>query len=426
MQTEAEGFLTRIRANPDDDGPRLVFADWLDEQGDPRGAFIRVQLALAQLEQEEAAAGTENLGRTDRDHTRARLQLDEQELRDAHEKEWKAPFNGLAYSPDFRRGFVEEVKVDARVFVHRAPELFDAAPLRHVHLLNLGGSLTAALQVPLLSRLAALTIHASYAGEPLARAVASCEHLAGLKRLHLSRNRFDDRAAELLATCPTLAGLEELDLAGNELGESGARSLAASPHIGSVRYLELQGNRLGPGGAEVLASSERLANLRRLGLAENDIGASRLQSTSRMHELLRVPILDLSTNGLTAAGLQVILTRPPGPSEPGAVRLQDLDLSHNELGDAGARVLASCPQLDGLRALRLARCALGDDGARALAESPHLNKLVTLDLSNNPINDAGFREYLNPSHLRNLRQLVYPRGLSSRTYADLDQRFHRR
>ena len=52
MQTEAEAFLQRIRAYPDDDAPRLVFADWLDEQGDPRGDFIRVQVALAQLERE--------------------------------------------------------------------------------------------------------------------------------------------------------------------------------------------------------------------------------------------------------------------------------------------------------------------------------------------------------------------------------------
>ena len=49
MQPEAEAFLQRIRAYPDDDAQRLIFADWLDEVGDPRGRFIRVQLALAQV-----------------------------------------------------------------------------------------------------------------------------------------------------------------------------------------------------------------------------------------------------------------------------------------------------------------------------------------------------------------------------------------
>src|SRR5947208_4411815 len=36
-------FLQAILASPDDEGIRLIFADWLDEQGDPRGAFIRAQ-----------------------------------------------------------------------------------------------------------------------------------------------------------------------------------------------------------------------------------------------------------------------------------------------------------------------------------------------------------------------------------------------
>ena len=72
MQTEAEAFLQRIRAFPDDDAPRLVFADWLDEQGDPRGEFIRVQIALAQLDREKAAAGDRPL-RPDREELRAPL-----------------------------------------------------------------------------------------------------------------------------------------------------------------------------------------------------------------------------------------------------------------------------------------------------------------------------------------------------------------
>ncbi|MBY0460273.1 MAG: TIGR02996 domain-containing protein, partial [Gemmataceae bacterium] len=55
MHTEAEAFLQRIRAKPDDDAPRLIFADFLDEEGDPRGRFIRVQLALAHLPEHDRA-----------------------------------------------------------------------------------------------------------------------------------------------------------------------------------------------------------------------------------------------------------------------------------------------------------------------------------------------------------------------------------
>jgi len=46
MNGEA-AFLRAIPSRPGDDLPRLVFADWLDERGDPRGDFIRLHLALS-------------------------------------------------------------------------------------------------------------------------------------------------------------------------------------------------------------------------------------------------------------------------------------------------------------------------------------------------------------------------------------------
>ena len=49
MTVEA-GFLADICAHPDDDAPRLIYADWLEERGQrgdaARAEFIRVQCAL--------------------------------------------------------------------------------------------------------------------------------------------------------------------------------------------------------------------------------------------------------------------------------------------------------------------------------------------------------------------------------------------
>ena len=46
----ARAFLEAILAQPDDDTPRLVYADWLEEQGDSaRAEFIRVQIERARL-----------------------------------------------------------------------------------------------------------------------------------------------------------------------------------------------------------------------------------------------------------------------------------------------------------------------------------------------------------------------------------------
>src|SRR4051812_1418443 len=44
--TDRDALLASIHATPDDDAPRLVFADWLDEHGEPeRAEFIRLQVA---------------------------------------------------------------------------------------------------------------------------------------------------------------------------------------------------------------------------------------------------------------------------------------------------------------------------------------------------------------------------------------------
>jgi uncharacterized protein (TIGR02996 family) len=47
----AAAFLAAVCAAPDDDTPRLAFADWLEEQGETeRAEFIRVQVELASVE----------------------------------------------------------------------------------------------------------------------------------------------------------------------------------------------------------------------------------------------------------------------------------------------------------------------------------------------------------------------------------------
>ena len=50
MQSDHDALFRAILASPDDDPLRLVYADWLEEFGDPQHAhFIRVQVANAQL-----------------------------------------------------------------------------------------------------------------------------------------------------------------------------------------------------------------------------------------------------------------------------------------------------------------------------------------------------------------------------------------
>ena len=53
-----QAFLEAIAQEPDDDGLRLIYADWLEDAGGPesccRAEFIRVQLKLASLPEGDA------------------------------------------------------------------------------------------------------------------------------------------------------------------------------------------------------------------------------------------------------------------------------------------------------------------------------------------------------------------------------------
>ena len=48
---ERDHFLREVLDFPEDDAPRLIYADWLEESGDPRGEFIRVQCEMAQRDE---------------------------------------------------------------------------------------------------------------------------------------------------------------------------------------------------------------------------------------------------------------------------------------------------------------------------------------------------------------------------------------
>ncbi len=45
--SEEAAFLVAIREHPDDAMPRLAFADWLEERGDPRAAYLRLVVEIA-------------------------------------------------------------------------------------------------------------------------------------------------------------------------------------------------------------------------------------------------------------------------------------------------------------------------------------------------------------------------------------------
>jgi type IV pilus assembly protein PilB len=117
--TTDDAFLQEIVEHPDEDRPRLVYADWLEEHGDPdRADFIRVQCLLAKLPEE--------------DPTRPELEAHEQRLLEAHADAWLGPLRHVATRWAFRRGFLAEAAVPPQAYLDRTPELQRLVPLGRV------------------------------------------------------------------------------------------------------------------------------------------------------------------------------------------------------------------------------------------------------------------------------------------------------
>ncbi len=199
------GFLEAICENPDDDVPRLVYADWLEERGDPRGEFIRIQCVLANM--------------PDDDERRWSLLARERQLLWLYGKGWAGPVRRQARRYAFRRRASSKPSPCAPLtFWPRGEDLLRLAAVRQVRLLDAQACLADLAASPLLNRLAGLDL----------------QHTDGL----------DVARAWPLLRSPRLAGLRALGLRGTGLVSGpGLRALAACPHLTSLTALDLGGER---------------------------------------------------------------------------------------------------------------------------------------------------------------------------------------
>jgi uncharacterized protein (TIGR02996 family) len=248
-------LLQAILDEPDDDAPRLIYADWLEEHGDPRGEFILVQCALARCPL------------TDR--RRPGLLARERTLLARYKDEWAGPLGDLVREGEFRRGFLDAVSLSADVFLAQAETLFAVAPVREVHLREAGWLMKELAACPYLERLRVLSLAENDLAPAELEVFAGSPHLGGLKALKLWQNNLGAAGAGSLAASASLAALEELDLWKNDLGDAGARALSCSPHLGRLRRLDLGCNDIGPGGVRALLDSPFLKRLTWLDLRGN-------------------------------------------------------------------------------------------------------------------------------------------------------------
>src|SRR5262245_37484275 len=119
-----DGFWQSILADPENDTPRLVYADWLEEQGEAeRAEFIRVQIELARLGEDDPRR------RALQARESALLPEQNRAMRQTSTPPWprKLPAWVLSSNPTLRRGFVEEVSPTVAQFINGAAALFRSA-----------------------------------------------------------------------------------------------------------------------------------------------------------------------------------------------------------------------------------------------------------------------------------------------------------
>jgi uncharacterized protein (TIGR02996 family) len=344
---DEDGLWQAIVDDPDDDLPRLIYADWLDENGRPeRAELIRLQCDPSRHDQSPR----------------------ERQLIEQNRAEWLGPLHPHVESVRFERGLMR-VAVSMRTFLTRAFQSNAPGWLRQIRAsgLELWGTTKDWGKVaasPVLAAVHDLWISGSVIGRQAVPAFAQSPHLTGLHTLTLNDTYLNAAHLAALLDVQRLPRLRRLILDSSGVRLDHLQALARWPGAARLTRLSLRRNWLSPADASILFNSPTLAGLRHLDLYYNgvrDAGARALAESPHLAELLR------------------------------------LDLGNCHVGNDGALALADSPVLDRVQILTLLHNPITDEGALALARSPRLGRLRLLTLS-----QAG----LSPECLEELRRLL--------------------
>jgi uncharacterized protein (TIGR02996 family) len=259
--TDHDTFLQAILAQPDDDLPRLIYADWLEEQGDaPRAEFIRVQCELA--------------GMSRNDPRRREMSAREIDLLAENGGRWRRELpevRGVLWQ-DFERGFPAILYITRlEEWARSAARLFDLQPIQGALLWEPDNpGLEKFADDPLNLRFRRLNlVHAS--GAAGLRRLMSSPHLSQLRMLTVNASQLNDRALGDLLPTAALSSLTTLHLPGNYIRNKGVEVLAKSALSHQLTGLVLDNNQISSVGARTLLKAAQFDSLTLLDLRHNDI-----------------------------------------------------------------------------------------------------------------------------------------------------------
>jgi uncharacterized protein (TIGR02996 family) len=235
-----DAFLSDIIANPDDDTPRLVYADWLDENGDPeRARFIRVQCRLAAMGQY--------------DPERDELEDEQAALLATNGKKWLKPLAKITTNVQFRRGFPHRFALPAAKFAAKGEAAFAAAPtLRDYRVLQPKKGWDELLACPALEKVASFDASGHRLTVASVRAMGRSPHFGKLQELDLTWSSLSSSIVEL-AGSPCLSRPRKLMLTGCGIRDAGLEALLRGRSATPLTSLSLLNNELTAAGIGHLA-----------------------------------------------------------------------------------------------------------------------------------------------------------------------------
>lgn len=254
-------FLHAILAHPEDDLPRLVYADWLEEQGRPED-MARAQFIRLEIEAERYPLGSDE---------RARLDRQTRKLLETFRTHWLPAWPVELLQNvilRYHRGFIDDVEVPLDLFQRHAWLILESVPnttLRLMPPVDIATIDPAALVVAsdgwdrittlqfgsmtLCLWLFADPIGLDYDIEMLGLFL-SADLLSNLKTLIMDNNPLPAEVLQQFARqFPQrrhAQNLEELSLAECGITGSGAMALAAMPGLPKLKRLNLTGNSIDP------------------------------------------------------------------------------------------------------------------------------------------------------------------------------------
>ena len=375
--TEREQLWQAVLAAPDDDAPRLAFADWLEDHGDPtRAEFIRVQIALSR-EPEYTPRYRE-------------LERKQDAFLKAHKKEWIASVRGVTSIALLRRGFVDQVTMDVKLFAQRSAKLFEAEPVRAVKFVTSfwvdEAGRRSALSCPELAQLREVQAEVFRGGDELAAEIAASPFARTVRSLHASRSQ--DATSAGLAILVGLPALETFGLdEGYGFGGRAGEELARLPGPSRLKRLRLNCT-LRDSDAVGFAAAGVLGELRSLSLShawrygDSTVG---LSDQALMAFASSKPLGGLDTLDLTKAGRFTDRGVGTLADAPVMARLRVLRLAYGRIGDRAVRRIVESPLAANLECLDLHDCDVTDDGVAPLLDAARLPKLIRLVLTGNKI-----------------------------------------